>query len=80
MLAAIGRFPIALSNTEPQRGFCRSNGPVEGNVWGLPWCKNLWYFFFVSLARAKVWPLFDGLSTPLLSLFYVIREFDRFLH
>ena len=47
---------------------------------GLPRYKNLWYFVFVSLARAGVCLLFNGLLALLLSLFYVIREFDRFLH
>ena len=41
------------------------------------------FFFFVSLARAGVGLLFNdllALSLALLfSLFYVIREFDRFL-
>ena len=27
----------------------------QWQFWGLPRCKNLWYFFFVSLARAGVW-------------------------
>ena len=47
---------------------------------GLPRCKNLWHFFFVFLARAGVWLLFNGLSALLFSLFYLIREFDMFLH
>ena len=47
---------------------------------GLPRCKNLWHFFFVFLARAGVWVLFNGLLALLFSLFYVIREFDKFLH
>ena len=47
---------------------------------GLPRCKNLWHFFFVFLARAGVWVLFNGLSALLFSLFDVIREFDKFLH
>ena len=47
---------------------------------GLPRCKNLWHFFFVLLARSGVWLLFNGLWTLLFSLFYVIREFDKFLH
>ena len=38
------------------------------------------FFFFVSLARAGIWLLFNALSALLFSLFYVIREFDRFLH
>ena len=42
-------------------------------------CKNLWHFFFVFLARAGVWVLFNGLLAPFF-LFYVIREFDKFLH
>ena len=42
--------------------------------------KLLLTFFFVSLARAGVWLLFIGLLALLLSLFYVIREFHRFLH
>ena len=46
----------------------------------LPQCKNLWYFFFVSLARAGVWLLFNGLLALLFSFFHVICEFDRFLH
>ena len=48
--------------------------------WCLPRCKNLWHFFFVFLARAGVWLLFNGLLALLFSLFYVIREFDKFLH
>ena len=59
-----------MDDEQPQ--FCR--------LWGLPRCKNLWCFFFVSLARAGVWLLFNGLLAPLFSLFYVICEFDRFLH
>ena len=47
---------------------------------GLPRCKNLWHFFFVFLARAGVWLLFNGLLALLFSLFYVICEFDKFLH
>ena len=47
---------------------------------GLPRCKNLWHLFFVFLARAGVWLLFNGLIALLFSLFYVIREFDKFLH
>ena len=47
---------------------------------GLPRCKNLWHFFFVLLARSGVWLLFNGLLALLFSLFYVIREFDKFLH
>ena len=47
---------------------------------GLPRCKNLWHFFFVLLARSGVWLLFNGLWALLFSLFYVIREFDKFLH
>ena len=35
--------------------------------------------FFVSLARAGVGFLFNDLLALLFSLFYVIREFDRFL-
>ena len=48
--------------------------------WGLPRCKNLGHFFFVLLARVGVWLLFNGLLALLFSLFYVIREFDKFLH
>lgn len=29
----------------------------------LPRCKNVWYFFLVSSARALVWLLFDGLGS-----------------
>ena len=36
--------------------------------------------FSASLARAGVWLLLNGLLALLFSLFYVIREFDRFLH
>ena len=36
--------------------------------------------FSVSLVRAGVWLLFNGLLALLFSLFYVMREFDRFLH
>ena len=39
--------------------------------------KTFDIFFFVFLARAGVWLLFNGL---LALLFYVIREFDKFLH
>ena len=49
-------------------------------ILGLPRCKNLLHFFFVFLARAGVWVLFNGLLALLFSLFYVIREFDKFLH
>ena len=47
---------------------------------GLPRCKNMWYFFFVFLARSRVWLLFNGLLALLFSLFNVIREFGKFLH
>ena len=33
-------------------------------------------FFFVFLARAGVWLLFNGLLALLFSLFYLIWEFD----
>ena len=36
-------------------------------------------FFFVLLARAGVCLLVNDLLALLFSLFYVIREFDRFL-
>ena len=36
--------------------------------------------FSVSLAHTGVWLFFNGLLALLFSLFYVIREFDRFLH
>ena len=53
----------------------------SANLWtGLPRCKNLWHFFFVLLAHSGVWLLFNGLWALLFSLFYVIREFDKFLH
>ena len=42
--------------------------------------KNLWHFYFVLLAPSGVWLLFNGLLALLFSLFYVIREFDKFLH
>ena len=35
---------------------------------------------YVSLARAKVCLVFNGFLVLLLSLFYVIRDFDMFLH
>lgn len=47
-------------------------------ILGLLWCKNVCYFFLVSLARALVWLLFHGLLALSFSLFYVICEFDRF--
>ena len=36
--------------------------------------------FFVLLACSGVWLLFNGLWALLFPLFYVIREFDKFLH
>lgn len=47
-------------------------------ILGLLWCKNVCYFFLLSLARAWVWLLIDGLLALSFSLFYVICEFDRF--
>jgi len=41
------------------------------HFWGSPRCKNLWYFFFVSLAGTWVWLLFNDLLVPHFSLFYV---------
>ena len=35
-------------------------------------------FFYVLLARAGVWLLFNGLLALLFSFFYIIHEFDRF--
>ena len=48
--------------------------------WGLPRCKNLSYFFFVLLVCALVWLLFNSLLALLLSLGYVIHDFDRFFY
>ena len=49
-------------------------------IWvSLPWCANLWSFFFVLLTRVGVWLLFSGLLAHLFCLFYIVREFDRFL-
>ena len=42
--------------------------------------KTCGIYFFVSKAPASVWFLFNGILALLVSLFYVIREFDRFLH
>ena len=46
--------------------------------WGLPRLITC-DIFSVSLARAGVWLLFNDLLALSFSLFYVIREFDRFL-
>lgn len=43
-------------------------------------CKNLLYFSLALLTHAWVWLLFSGHFVLLFSLFYVIHEFDRFLH
>ena len=59
------------------------NPRVVSNYFASQTClppKNLRYFFSVSLARAGFWLSLDGLLLSLavlLSLFYVIREFDR---
>lgn len=47
---------------------------------GLSFCKNLWNFFFVLLARGVVRLLFDVFLLFLFLLCYVICEFHRFLH
>ena len=74
-----------ISKAQVQRRFNKSKLtiPIEtsfSTILGLLRCKNLWYLFFVSLALSGVWLLFNGLLALLFSLFYVIREFDRFLH
>ena len=53
---------------------------MRGGGGGSPRCEDLSYFFFVSRSRTAVWLLFNGLLDLLFCLFYVIREFDRFLH
>ena len=73
-------YSVAIFNClNPHEYFLRRS-VTEKLVWGLPRCKNLWYFFFVSLARTGVWLLFNGLLALLFSLFYVVCEFDRFSH
>ena len=71
-------FPHQRSVTKYSRTSLNTN--MAGVSLGLHRCKNLRYFFFVSLARAGVRLLFNGLLALLFSLFYVIREFERFLH
>ena len=58
-----------------------SNGVTRVSInCGLPRCKYLCHFFFVLLACVGVWLLFNSLLALLFSLFYVICEFDKFLH
>ena len=49
----------------------------DGVYLGVKTC-DIFSFFF--LARTGVWLLFNGVLALLFSLFYVIREFDKFLH
>ena len=73
---------ISIWQSQPSAGnnFSLFTGHMSFQILGLPRCKNLWYILFVSLARAGFWLLFNGFLALLFSLFYVIREFDRFLH
>ena len=57
--------------------FIKKSSFEEFNLLGLPRCKNLWYFFFVS---HLLFFLGSIVLTSLFSLFYVTREFNRFLH
>ena len=51
-----------------RNGKCNDELLVRLLLLGLPRCKNLWYFFFVSLAHARLWLLLNGFLALLFSL------------